>query len=377
MTDPGTSAGVVDRPRVPRPRSAALDNLKVALVAAVIVAHAFIAYGDIGSWAYREPSDSQPFLVVAALAVALGSLFAMGLFFLIGGLLTPRALARKGPAGFLRDRALRLGAPFLVYLLLLYPLVNWLGGQGEHPPGWYLREQLRELDPGPLWFVAVLLLYSVGYVGWRAVRPRGDRRRAFRPRVLVVVAVLIALATLVTRLRFPIDSYQLFALHLWQWPQCLGLFALGVTSAEQQWLDPVPDRVRRVAGWSALVAVIVVVAAFAGSSDDLDPFAGGLTWQAMVTAGAEGAIAVGLGVWLLGHAQRRWNRSGPVGRALARSAFGAYVLQAPVLVALAVAVSAVPVPPEVKFLLVAPAAVAGSFAAAWGLAHVPGVRRVL
>ena len=132
-----------------------------------------------------------------------------------------------------------------------------------------------------------------------------------------------------------------------------------------------------MAGWTALAAALVTVGAFATSSDDLDPFAGGLTWQALVTAAAEGAIAVGLGTWLLGTFQRRWDHSGPLGRALGRAAFGAYVLQAPVLVTLAVAVSGLALAPELKFLLVTPAAVAGSFALAWLLTRVPGIRRVI
>jgi hypothetical protein len=83
---------------VPAPRRAYLDNLKVLLVTGVIVGHVLITYADIGSWAYREPSGNKAFLIPAALFVVLGSLFAMGLFFLLAGLLLPRALARKGPA---------------------------------------------------------------------------------------------------------------------------------------------------------------------------------------------------------------------------------------------------------------------------------------
>ena len=125
-----------------------LDNLKVVLVSAVILGHVFITYGDIGSWAYREPSDNDAFLIVAALGVSLGSLFAMGLFFLIAGLLTPRSLAKKGTRGFLHDRVVRLGVPFLAYLVL-YPLVVWLAGDESWSA--VLSNQLREWTPGPLW----------------------------------------------------------------------------------------------------------------------------------------------------------------------------------------------------------------------------------
>lgn len=356
-------------------RRAYLDNLKVVLVAGVITAHAFMSYGDIGSWAYREPSQVQPFLIIAALAVSLGSLFAMGLFFLIAGMLTPRALRRKGTGPFLRDRALRLGLPFLVYLVL-YPLINFLGGGGEETLGAEFSLQLHRLDPGPLWFVLVLLIFSAGYALLRRARPAPEPR-PMSAAFLVGLAGVVAAATFVVRLWFPIDSYQVFALHLWQWPQCLGLFVLGVTAAEHGWLDPVPVRMRRTAGFAALGAAAVTVVAFAFSQGSLDAFAGGLAWQAVLTACCEAVIAVGLSVWLLGTFQRHMDHSGPFARALGRAAFGAYVVQALVLVTIALAFHGLPWEPALKFLMVAPLAVAGSFALAWLLTRVPGLRRVL
>jgi glucan biosynthesis protein C len=152
---------------VPVPRRAYLDNLKVVLVTGVIVGHVFITYADIGSWAYREPSGNKVFLIPATLFVVLGSLFAMGLFFLLAGLLIPRALARKGPAGFLKDRLSRLGLPFLAYLLVVFPIVRWVGDRRGRSLAWFFRAQLKELDPGPLWFVLALLLFSAVYVAWR------------------------------------------------------------------------------------------------------------------------------------------------------------------------------------------------------------------
>ncbi len=360
------------------PRRAYLDNLKVTLVAGVITGHVVITYADIGSWAYREPSGNDAFLIPASLFVALGSLFAMGMFFLIAGLLTPRALGRRGARGFLRDRSLRLGLPFLVFLLLVYPAVEWMGaGRRGRSFVWYLRAQLDALDPGPLWFVLALLIFSVGYTSWRAFRPAGRTPRLLRPWALVGLAGMIAVATFVVRLRFPVNSRQVFELHVWQWPQCIGLFVLGIACAENGWLDPVPDRLLRPAGITALVGIGSVTAGFAISHDAFDPFAGGLSWQAALVAACEGVIAVSLSVWLLGYFQRRHDHSRPVASAMGRAAFGAYVVQAPVVVGVALLASPLPAAPELKALVVAPAAVAGSFALARVLTRVPGINRVL
>ena len=73
------------------------------------------------------------------------------------------------------------------------------------------------------------------------------------------------------RLRFPVDSSPVLALHVWQWPQCLGLFVLGVAAAKRGWLDPVPVRLRRAAGIAALAGPSLMITAFAVSHDSPDP----------------------------------------------------------------------------------------------------------
>lgn len=83
-------------------------------------------------------------------------------------------------------------------------------------------------------------------------------------------------------------------------------------------------------------------------------------------------------VWLLDVAQRRLRGEVPWGAALARSAFGAFVLQTPVLIGLALALRPVDLPAEVKALAVA----VGGVVLSYGLAHllvsrVPGAARVL
>jgi hypothetical protein len=92
------------------------------------------------------------------------------------------------------------------------------------------------LDNGPLWFVEVLLIYSLVYaawVGWRSRGGRSDRltNGPLRVRQLVALGVGIAISTFVIRRWFPFDSLQFTNAHVWQWPECIGLFGLGIVSA--------------------------------------------------------------------------------------------------------------------------------------------------
>ena len=81
-------------------RKTYLDNLKVALIAAIIAIHAVLGYvGSDQYWTYADVQETtlHPVTetVLAVLVVPFG-LFMIALLFLIAGLLTPSSLRRKG-----------------------------------------------------------------------------------------------------------------------------------------------------------------------------------------------------------------------------------------------------------------------------------------
>jgi hypothetical protein len=247
------------------------------------------------------------------------------------------------------------------------------------------------LDPGPMWFVEVLLIYSLGYAGWRgwrqhhAPRPRrtADRRASLSGRTLVLLAAGISLTTIPVRFVFPWDSHQVGELQLWQWPQYLAMFALGIVVAQGGWLGVVPEEIRRRSRAAALVGVFAVLtlilAVVAAGLDPGDAFSDlRLHWAPIALAAIEGPLVVGASVWLLGTAQRHLNhRPTRRGRALARSAFAAYILQGPVLIGLALALRPADLPAEIKALVVACIGVAGSFALGWVLISRTRLNRIL
>ena len=312
-------------------------------------------------------------------------LFAMGLFFLMAGLLTPGSLDRKGPRRFAGDRLRRLGGPWAAFALVLWPLtvaaMYWAVGASRSSAWADLTEP--PLDTGPLWFLVVLLLFSLGYAAWSQlgahlpVRPAGTPAGRLDGRHLAAIAAGIAAASFVVRLWFPLGSAQVANLKPWQWPQFLAMFGLGIVSARRGWLAPVPDRLRRGCGLAAVAAtlsfpLLILVGGAAGLPVDLELFQGGWRWQAAAAAVAEGVLAVSASLWLLGFAQRHAGPRGRLAHVLARSAYGAFLVQGPVLIALALALRPLAVPAEVKALAVAAAGVAGSFALGWRLARGSG-----
>ena len=169
-------------------------------------------------------------------------------------------------------------------------------------------------------------------------------------------------------------------LNLWEWPACIAVFVIGIRAAPSDWVHAVPSyvvRPSRLLTGVALVAMTVLLY-LAGSRDAVETMLGGWTWYAASFACVEAVLVVFGPVWLLDLSRRRLRRPLPWGEQLGRSAYGAFMLQTPFLLGLAVALRPVPVPAEVKALLVAAGAVVASFGAAWLLIRrLPGVARIL
>lgn len=358
-------------------RVAYIDNLKVVMVAGVIAWHGIAGYLDIGAaWTYGDVAEVRFGPVSEALTVALvgpASMFLMGLFFLLAGILTPPSVDRKGPRSFAHDRLVRLGVPLAAFVFVLWPLMSYAlyRAAGVHRSLWNVYVDPDPLlDNGPLWFLEVLLVYSLVYaswVAWRSYRgrpPNTGTTVGIGGRHLVVLGAAIAIATFVVRLWFPFSTLQVTNLHLWQWPQCLGLFSLGILSVRLGGLRPVPEWVRRGCGATTVIAIasLGVVFATAGKSDPpFEAFGGGWGWQALVLAAIEGALSVAASVWVLAFAQRHWDHAGRTARSLARAAYAAFVIQGLVLLPAAMALRPFDMPVELKAVLVAASGIVGSF----------------
>jgi hypothetical protein len=307
----------------------------------------------------------------------------------VAGLLTGPSLERKGTARYLGDRMLRLGLPFIVYVLLVQPMLDYAlehrvgNARGSYWDAYVIADQ--QLDTGPLWFVGVLLVFSVAYAACDGIRRglgsvRGSRHPITVGHLLLAAAV-VAPASFAIRLVYPYGGESGFTdLNLWEWPACIAAFILGVRGSHEGWLTAVPERLARqcrngtLLGTVAMAALLTVV----GILDAIDDAMGGWNALAMAFAATESVLTIFGSVWLLGVAQRRLCWRHRYGAVLSRSAYGAFILQAVFLLGFAVALRPVALPAEVKAVVVAVASVGCSFAAAWlMISRVPGMSRAL
>ncbi|MGC4394298.1 acyltransferase family protein [Hydrogenophaga sp. T2] len=370
------------------PRTVFLDRLRVVLTALVVLHHTAITYGGSGDWFYREVRDGgAPSSLLLSVFCAVNQAFFMGFFFLIAGRFTPGSLARKGARAFAQERLLRLGLPLLVFGFVLGPLAVALAGVPAGRPwasAWWAQVQQARFVIGPLWFAWALLLFTAAFMLWRwwrpepAPAPAPDRPVPGSPWWLVS-ALAVGAVALALRQWVPVGQ-SVWGLQLGYFASYAFLFALGCAAARHGWLERVPPaqarRWRRVT-WLTLPLLFVVAAlsgALAGRPVNVN---GGLGLAAVVYAFWEPFVAWGLIASLLVLFQRRFNTPSPRWQRWSEQAYGAFVLHAPVLVGVSVALAGWGAPALLKFALVGAASVVLSFALARGLRALPGVRRVL
>lgn len=364
-----------------------LDNLKIILIAGVIACHATLIYGPGDGWlGYHEGRPGIIETLVLGIPGILGGLFWLGVFFLIAGIFVPKSLQKKGPWRFSQERIIHLGIPLIVYVIVVMPLLKYAVirdlAQTSQPPWTWVPGHILPLYAGPLWFIGALMIFSVAYAIydrlWRG-RPMGAA--AITLRGMVLLALAITVLSFLFRLVWPIYSNQFLGLHLWQWPQYVLLFWAGAWAAERGW-PTLSDVIWRRCGYAILalsvLGSLVILAAYKGVLPS-DPvlYSGGLHWESLLASAIEGTLAVVAPFWLLGWFRRQVNSLFPLGKQLIRSYYGAYVIQAPVVMGLALALRGLAIPTELKFLVVAPLGIVASFTLAYYFVQLPGVNRIL
>lgn len=373
-------------------RSAWVDNLRTVVVFLVVNMHACVTYSHVGSWYVNEPPEpglavKLPFLYWQG---HLQSCF-MGLLFFLAGVFAHGACARRGPGGFVRERLLRLGAPSLLYMVVLHPFMVFV--LLRRPDGPAFTELYRRYvtttrvlsGSGTLWFALALLIFSAVFAAWRKYRPAEVAPEVKpSPHLVAVLAfgLLLVVTTFAIRLGQPIDT-NVFNMQLCFFPQYVAAFAVGVFAGRHGWLDALASsRLAARAGWLAVIGgpLLLTATLLLGGimkNGDLEPFKGGWHPQAFGLAAWEQLTGLGLGLGALALFRRRFNADGPIARWLARHSFAVYALHAPVLVALAPLLRPLPGGPFVKMTLLTVLGLGASHAVAALAKVTPGLRRIL
>jgi glucan biosynthesis protein C len=224
--------------------SLALSNLRAIVILIVLAFHSALAYVE---WMPFKPAsfDVPPYSWRAFPIVdshrwigfdifcAWQNVYLMSLLFLLSGLFVWPSLRRKNGWGFARDRARRLGIPYVLGILVLLPIAfypAYLAGGGDPNVTIYLRHYfgLPFMPNGQVWFLWQLLAlnFIAAAVYWLApgvLEALGKWSAALGRRPAVYFSTLLAISTV---------AYVPLALAFtpWEWSNS-GIFSV-------QWCRP-------------------------------------------------------------------------------------------------------------------------------------------
>ncbi len=391
VAEPAARAGVIAR-------LGFIDAVRLALTIMVIMVHAGVAYGGIGSWTYEDPVQDELTAVLLSLFIISAQSFFMGLFFFFAGFFTPASFDRKGAAGFWKDRLIRLGIPMLLYTFFLSSIPNYLNAvanQGLRMGFWqFFRVYFwRSPDEGPTWFIFALLVFSAGYTLYRLIKrtaqPAGGLKVKFPGlTALLTIALVMAACTFAVAQWLPLgemfDILGIFSLQLQFFPTYIILFVAGILARRNEWLDHLP--LRSVRGWGITSALLLIaLPAFmilGGAADNkLDLFMSGLNWRCVVMSLWLGLACISFSMTIT-LATKKWlDKASLSGRRLARIGaegnYTAYLLHPLVLVPLTHWMSQLNLPSMLKFLIVAALTTLICYGLAPLLRRLPGLQHVL
>lgn len=386
------------------------DNLAVGYLRAVITTmvvahHAVLAYHPFvpapAASLTSGPPWWQAFPVVDsrrwggfALFTGFNDIFFMALMFFLSGLFVWNSLRRKGSGTFLKDRAFRLGLPFIVGAALIAPLAYYpaylqTGGKG-FAGFWAQWRSLENWPAGPAWFLWVLLAFGAAAAGITRLIPHwGDglgrlaARLGSRPAAFFGLLFAVSAAAYIPMaLAFTAIGWTTFGPFAFQTSRLLFYavyflagIAVGAGGLQQGLLAPDGRLARRWPVWlltalvafgTALVLGILIMTSHVGSR----PWetAGGLAFA--LSSAASSFAFLALFVRFAGRRVRPLN-------SLRDDAYGIYLVHYAFVSWLQLSLLAAPLPAPVKGVAVTLGALALSWAATHLLRRLPAVARVI
>ncbi len=385
--------GATSKTAQPARRIIFIDNLRVFLTALVLMHHSMVTYAGVGGWYYREGRQDTATMVAGAMFSGVNQAFFMAFFFMIAAYFTVPSIAQKGPAKFIKDRLVRLGIPIVVYDFLINPGICYaldavLKNEGHGIAAFYIRyvKGYDSIATGPLWFISALLQFSIVYIivlaAWKKFGGKaGEAWPLPRAAVLSAFCLVCGVAAFAVRLWMPVGKeIELVNFQVSYFVLYIALFAAGIAAFRGDWFSSISDRTGRrwfiaVHGFILLMPALM---ALGGALDGKEMyFMGGLHYQSLAYSMWEPFVCVGMCAGLTVIFRKRFNTPGAFQKFLSRNAYTVYLIHAPVLVFIALAMRPLMLHPLIKFVMLFSTGIPTCYILSHLIRKIPYTDRVL
>jgi glucan biosynthesis protein C len=359
-----------------RQRDVSIDYLRATVTLMVLAHHSMLAYTTFARFdAASYLASTAPIVDHARwgffdYAENFNDVFFMSLMFFVSGLFVGPAIRRRSAGGFLRERTIRLGLPFLVCVACVMPIAyyaSWrfAGHDTPYLAYWWQNITRDGWPPGPEWFIWMLLAFDALAAAWYLAGGR-TRPRQIRP-VTAFIALFIASAVAYLPLLaiFGFGRWiPLIVPPLWFQVSRVLLYLVWFTAGVWLGSDWVRSLARGWPWWAAGCIVAYNVLVFTPDNGVLHA----LLWVLSLTASCFGLTAVFAGVV---HRRHAWMDS------LARCAYIMYLIHYVFVTWTQYALVGLPLPAPVKFAATFASVVALSWVSARAILVVPTAATVL
>ncbi len=362
-----------------------LDNLRAFVVLLVVVLHGSMTYMAYApEWWYVLDAQNSLFFTIMVLMIDIPIMQVM--FFIAGYFVWP-SLVKRGPGQFVKDKFIRVGAPWLFGALFLAPPTAYMIYYSRQVPMslgqfWATDFWSKAYQQSVYWYLGVLFFFFVGLSllyaavkGLQALKPQLARPSW---KLFGSFLALMSLGMLVMNQFFPPDAWftnwYILVIQPVRAPLYLGYFILGIYAHLQGWFKA--DGYKPgLPGWGGVWLVsgllYLVLRLFVMPTVPQPTLLIQAAYAILFNAFCLSSLMAGAALF-----QQKINSAGPVWSSLAANSYGIYYIHPLILYPLAYVFTFISWPLALKAPVVIILAIALSWAvSAFVLTKVPGVRR--
>lgn len=225
-----------------------LDNLRAFVIVLVVVLHGSVCYMAYApSWWYVL--DTQNSLFFTVLVLLIDNPIMLIIFFIAGYFAMP-SLVKRDSAKFIRDKFIRVGAPWLVGTLFLAPPTTYMIDYTRAMPKSFLQFWASDFwtvaySQSVYWFLGVLFFFFfiLGLLYHVIGRLQSAKRQVSIPawRVFISFWVFMSLGMFLMNQLFTVDTWYTRAYVLvfqpLRLPLYIGYFGLGLYAHLRGWFS--------------------------------------------------------------------------------------------------------------------------------------------
>jgi fucose 4-O-acetylase-like acetyltransferase len=333
-----------------------IDNLRVMVIAFVVMHHLAVTYSGFGGWYYIEGTHLDTLSTVwFGFYLSFQQAYFMGLMFMIAGYFAASSYDRKGFSRFVADRFRRLIIPSLIYMVAIDPFIG-IVELGHKPTGFSITDFLS--STGVMWFAVALFFFSLAYALVRLIPRRpilGSGREQLKPSFAkaVILILIISVCAFLIRIVQPIGT-SILNMQLCFFASYIALFIVGIVAYRNNLFARISYRTGKrwlicgvALGFVAWLGLVIAVAA-SGNIATLD---GGLTWQSAGYSVWESFVAVAMSIGLIAVFREKLNHQGNLVKTLAENSYAVYMFHPLIIIPVTLLFSPVALYPILKWFM--------------------------